>query len=1001
MYPEAIPVGAYSHLNFAFAFVDPTSFQVAPMSDSDKALYPRFTGLKNLSPGLQTWISIGGWSMNDPDQPTHATFSTLAGSNDAQSKFFDSLLSFMATYGFDGVDIDWEYPVAPERSGQPVDQSNYEIFLFNLKSALGSNGHNYGLSITIPSSYWYMRNFDLSGIAKHIDWFNVMSNARLAGYYWTRVLISTLGLCKKRSQLTKLKSYDLHGTWDSTDKYIGAVVNAHTNLTEIDQTMDLLWRNNINPDQVVLGLGFYGRSFTLTDPSCTHAGCPFSSGGNPGECSASAGTLTFAEIQRLVAAGAQETLIQDAAVKQVVFGGNQWVSYDDAETFKMKINYANSKCLGGTMVWAVSTDDSKGSAAAALSQSTGRTALSLAVTGKNPDPISSCQWGECGKDCPPGTSPAQRGDKGGKGNAAIFNEYVPTCQWRGTAPLCRDAKCKDGEVEITSDGRGTGESCWFNHKNLCCQSTSTDEAAGKCHWEGSGPLCAAPFGHAKCPSGTIELTNSNYGAGGEAPDPAESTVHNYLSTFKNNPSCNNIRAYTKREVSTDEEGKDIDPMSNNIRAYTKREVSTDEEGKDIDPTNNDNLREAISTLQRRQNTQLTKTQEIALIGALTSAFLGLRNGAQTQLGASISRDFDQTVGQPFGYSSDSFNTVYSFFPDVDPLPLTESLLCTGSGAGQYVSAQTQTTSCTCQLPSRLVAGASSPPPYRPHPSKRDLPQFSANARLNVTAALHVIRRNLERDLETELPGDLASALNLTKRIVALGWGDTAGDPGSNGEPSIGAILRGIVNGSLQFMYTRLIRYRNQDGTYEGIVEMAWRIPVGITGDRFRSSQADQYIVLHGHTTHVLVDQLQPQPTPNANRFPGIYQMNVYHGQNFDNQANRVNGWQRGTEDNPGPNQRQEVIECTADAATGDYEYWYPGHPPVDPCENNNDLMLQLGDHLREERILDGNTYQAVGGGNAPGNNHLVENLAWNGLPFGEGPSRTPDGTVYQLPAGWP
>jgi hypothetical protein len=45
--------------------------------------------------------------MNDPDQPTAATFSTLAGSIDAQSKFFASVLSFLETYGFDGVDLDW------------------------------------------------------------------------------------------------------------------------------------------------------------------------------------------------------------------------------------------------------------------------------------------------------------------------------------------------------------------------------------------------------------------------------------------------------------------------------------------------------------------------------------------------------------------------------------------------------------------------------------------------------------------------------------------------------------------------------------------------------------------------------------------------------------------------------------------------------------------------------------------------------------------------------
>lgn len=60
----------------------------------------------------------------------------------------------------------------------------------------------------------YMQHFDIIQIANQIDFFNVMT-------------------------------YDLHGTWDSTDKFIGPVINAHTNLTEIDQTMDLMWRNNV------------------------------------------------------------------------------------------------------------------------------------------------------------------------------------------------------------------------------------------------------------------------------------------------------------------------------------------------------------------------------------------------------------------------------------------------------------------------------------------------------------------------------------------------------------------------------------------------------------------------------------------------------------------------------------------------------------------------------------------------------------------------------------
>lgn len=107
--------------------------------------------------------------MNDPDQPTATTFSDLAGSIDAQNMFFTSVLSFLETYGFDGVDIDWcvyfrlfispskfitscrEYPVAPERSGKPMDYQNYVTFLQNFRNALQSSGHSYGLSITVST----------------------------------------------------------------------------------------------------------------------------------------------------------------------------------------------------------------------------------------------------------------------------------------------------------------------------------------------------------------------------------------------------------------------------------------------------------------------------------------------------------------------------------------------------------------------------------------------------------------------------------------------------------------------------------------------------------------------------------------------------------------------------------------------------------------------------------------------------------------------------------
>ncbi|KAB8349837.1 hypothetical protein FH972_023850 [Carpinus fangiana] len=474
------------------------------MSDADIDLMPRLTKLKQFNPGLQTWISVGGWSMNDPDQPTAKTFSQLAASSSAQSSFFRSLIQFMETYGFDGVDIDWEYPVAPERSGEPSDFTNYVSFLRNLRTALGSSGHNYGLTITIPSSYWYMQNFDIKAIEPIIDWFNVMT-------------------------------YDLHGTWDSTDPYIGPYVYAHTNLTEIDQTMQLLWRNNIDPSKVTLGMGFYGRSFTLSDPSCSAPGCPFNAGGTPGDCSQSAGTLNFAEIEDIISQYQPAVQFDEtAAVKYINWNSDQWVSYDDQDTLKLKVDYANSHCLGGVMVWAASTDDALGSAAHYLDGANGRDLSDLAVVSNLKSGLNQCMWGDCNQSCPGGFSAVERSSDGGGGAvtpaglklgcpADVSRPFccpsndAPTCHWAGTSPLCANNQCNFGEVAVTTDVVGDGDSCLLNHKTLCC---STAIEIPNCQFDGS---CTFFFGSIQqniCPastkrsSGLITVTETWLGLGG-------------------------------------------------------------------------------------------------------------------------------------------------------------------------------------------------------------------------------------------------------------------------------------------------------------------------------------------------------------------------------------------------------------------------------------------------------------------------------------------------------
>lgn len=88
-------------MNFAFAVVDPVSYQVIPSDPDDIILYPDFTALKSRT--LQTWIALGGFAYNDPG-PTHTTFSDMVSTAANRAVFIKSILNFMRRWGFQGVE---------------------------------------------------------------------------------------------------------------------------------------------------------------------------------------------------------------------------------------------------------------------------------------------------------------------------------------------------------------------------------------------------------------------------------------------------------------------------------------------------------------------------------------------------------------------------------------------------------------------------------------------------------------------------------------------------------------------------------------------------------------------------------------------------------------------------------------------------------------------------------------------------------------------------------
>ena len=82
-----------------------------------------------------------------------------------------SLILYALSLTLTGVDLDWEYPQADDRGGQPADTENYVALAKELKSALGQKG----LSMTLPTSFWYLQHFDVNSLQESVDWFNFMS----------------------------------------------------------------------------------------------------------------------------------------------------------------------------------------------------------------------------------------------------------------------------------------------------------------------------------------------------------------------------------------------------------------------------------------------------------------------------------------------------------------------------------------------------------------------------------------------------------------------------------------------------------------------------------------------------------------------------------------------------------------------------------------------------------------------------------------------------------
>jgi chitinase len=182
--PAQINTKGLTHLFFSFVFLDPTTFSIMPMNTVDPPLYREFTKLA--TNGLQTWVAIGGWSFSDPGAP-HTAWSDMCATSGGRAAFIKSLIAFMDEYGFQGADLDWEYPEDAKRAGKPGDGDNLVLLVKEMQAAFGNR---YGLSLTLAPDYWYLRGFRPAKMQQYVDFMGFMS-------------------------------YDLHGPWHTDVKALG------------------------------------------------------------------------------------------------------------------------------------------------------------------------------------------------------------------------------------------------------------------------------------------------------------------------------------------------------------------------------------------------------------------------------------------------------------------------------------------------------------------------------------------------------------------------------------------------------------------------------------------------------------------------------------------------------------------------------------------------------------------------------------------------------------
>ena len=334
-YPvSAIPAGQLTHVIYAFANISASGECVASKPTQDSANWQALQSLKQDHPQLKLLLSVGGWSQS-------GLFSDVAASADSRAHFAESCAAFMQANGFDGLDVDWEFPVSgglPTNHTRPEDGLNFTALLSALRTALNAqaagSGRHYLLTIAAPAGPSEYQHLELRLIAPYLDWINLMA------YDFTTAASPTTNfnapLFAAAADPAAAKRKPLNDA-AAVQAYLAAGVPAH---------------------KLILGTALYGRGWQGV-PAANDGLYQSNTGPAQGSFAAD-GVFSYGDLETRLLPVYTRHFARDAQVPWLYNPGTQtFITYEDPESLGLKADYAVGQNLGGMMFWELSMDDAQ------------------------------------------------------------------------------------------------------------------------------------------------------------------------------------------------------------------------------------------------------------------------------------------------------------------------------------------------------------------------------------------------------------------------------------------------------------------------------------------------------------------------------------------------------------------------------------------------------------------------------------------------------------------